>query len=108
MQDYIRLAAQRVSDHVSSLKAYHDRSVNRSAREGQPENLKSLDKWEEAMSAAVTASQNFRDAETKRQIQLTDKANSIAEKAVAYLKRRYGIPTFSGIVSNHLSSNDPM
>jgi hypothetical protein len=51
------------------------------------------------------ASQDFRDAEMKCQTQLNDEANSIVEEAMASLKRRYGIPTFSGIVSNHLSSN---
>jgi hypothetical protein len=77
--------------------------VNKSTREGQPR--KSVEQWEEAMSAAVRVSQDFRDAETKRQTQLTDEADSIVEEAMASLKRRYGIPTFSGIVSNHLSSN---
>jgi hypothetical protein len=82
--------------YVSSLKAYHERSVNRGATEGQPG--KGVDKWEEAMSAAVTVSQDFRDAETKRQTQFTDEANSIVEEAMAYLTHRYGIQTFSGIV----------
>jgi hypothetical protein len=44
------------------------------------------------MSAAVRASQDFRNAETKRQAQLTDEANPIVEEAMASLKRRYGIP----------------
>jgi hypothetical protein len=91
---------------VSSLKAYHDSSVYRSTslRGDHPLAVKSVDKWEEAMSAAIT-SQEFRDAETKRQTQLTEEANSTVEEAMAYLKRRYGIPTFNGIISNRLSSN---
>jgi hypothetical protein len=61
------------------------------------------------MSAAVRASQDFRDAEMKcqtAQTQLTDEANSIrvVEEAIASLERRYKFPTFSSIVSNHLSS----
>jgi hypothetical protein len=67
------------------LKAYHDHSVNQSAREGHPR--KSVDKWAEAMSAAVRASEDFREAETKRQAQLIDEANSIVEEAMASLKR---------------------
>jgi hypothetical protein len=87
-----------LSGYVSSLEAYHNRSVNKSARGGQ--------QWEGAISAAVRASQDFRDAETKRQTLLTDEANLIVEKAMASLKRRYGgVPTFSSIVSNRPSSN---
>jgi hypothetical protein len=74
--------------------------MNKSAREDWPR--KGVDKWEEAISAAVRASQDFRDAETKHQAQLTNEANSIVEEAMASLKHRYGIPIFSGIVSNHL------
>jgi len=77
--------------------------VNKNAGEGQPR--KSLDKWEEAMSSAARASQEFRDAETKRETRLTNEANSIVQEAMASLKRRYGFSTFSGIVSNHLSCN---
>jgi hypothetical protein len=62
--------------------------VNRGAREGQPG--KDVDKWEEAMSTAVTVSQDLRDAETKRQTQFTDEADSIVEEAMAYLKHRLG------------------
>jgi hypothetical protein len=92
-----------LSGYVSSLKAYLDRSVNQSAIGGRPR--KNVDKWAEAMSAAVRASEEFRDAETKHQTRLIDEANSIVEEAMASLKCRYGIPTFSNIVSNHLSSN---
>ncbi|KAN0115875.1 hypothetical protein V8E52_006415 [Russula decolorans] len=74
-----------LSGYVSSLKAYHNHSVNKSTREGQPR--KSVEQWEEAMSAAVRVSQDFRDAETKRQTQLTDEADSIVEEAMASLKR---------------------
>jgi hypothetical protein len=37
------------------------------------------------MNAAVRASRDFRDAETKRQAQLTDEANPIVEEAMASL-----------------------
>jgi hypothetical protein len=84
--------------YVSSLKANH-----KITREGWPRGH--IDKWEEAISAAVRASQDFRDAEMKHQAQLINEANSIVEEAMTSLKCRYGIPTFSGIVSNHLSSN---
>lgn len=83
--------------YVSSMKVYQNHSMNKSTREGQ-----TLDEWEEATSAAVRALQGFRDAETKRQAQLIDEADLIAEEAMISLKCRYEIPTFSGIViSNH-------
>jgi hypothetical protein len=63
-----------------------------------------VDKWAEAMSAATGALQDFRDAETKRQARNISQANSIVKDAMASLKCRYGIPTVSHIVSDHLSS----
>ena len=87
-----------LSGYVSSLEAYHNCSVNKSSGQGQQR--------EEAISAAIRASQGFRDAETKRQTQLTDKANLIVEDAMASLKHRYGgFNIYSNIVSNHPSSN---
>jgi hypothetical protein len=76
-----------LSGYVSSLKVYHNCSVNKSAREGHPG--KGVDKWEGVIGLAVMASQGFRDAETKRQTQLTDEANSIVEEAMGRLKCRY-------------------
>lgn len=69
--------------------------------------MKSVDKWAEAISSAIKASEGFREAETKRQSQLIDEANLILEEAMASLKRRYEIPIFSriNIMSNHLPSN---
>jgi hypothetical protein len=75
--------------YVSSLKAFHAHSVKRCIGEH-------LGKWEKAISAAVRASEGFRDAEIKRQAQLTDVANSLAEEAMVSLKHRYEISTFSG------------
>jgi hypothetical protein len=89
--------------YISSLKACHHRSVRKSAKEGQPR--KSLDKWEQAISSAVEASEKFRNAETKRQIQLTDEANAIVQEAMESFKCRYGSPMSSCITSNHLSCN---
>ena len=88
-----------LSGHVSSLEAYHNCSVNKSSGQGQ--------QWEEAISAAIRASQDFRNAEMKRQTQLTDEVNLIiVEDAMASLKRRYGgFNIYSNIVSNHPSSN---
>jgi hypothetical protein len=67
------------------------------------------DKWAVAISVTVKALQDFREAEIKRQTQLIDEANSIAEKAMASLKSMYGIPAFIFIfsenISNHLSFN---
>jgi hypothetical protein len=83
---------------------YHAHSVSRSANGRQPK--KSLDQLEEAMCLAVRASEDFREAERKRQTQLTDEANSLVDQAMASLKLRYEIPTFSGIISNQLSSDD--
>ena len=79
--------------YVSSLKAWHKYFVTKNAREGQPQ--KSVEEWEEAISAAVKAWQGFKDAEMKRQAQLTNEANLIVEGAMAALKCRYGISTFS-------------
>jgi len=113
--------------YVSSLKVYHDSSVNKSARERRPR--KTVDKWEDAMSAAVRASRDFRDAETKRQTrhcegselhpcyigcQMANLDMMPLNVGIPYLRsrdtitsleRRYGITTFNGIVSNHLTSN---
>jgi hypothetical protein len=68
------------------LKAYHNRSVNKSARESQPR--KSVGKREEAMSAAVNASQDFRETKSQTQLTDSDEANSIVEEAMASLNRR--------------------
>lgn len=76
-----------LSGYISSLKANCNRSES-----------KSIVKWEEAMSAAVRASQGFRYAETMRQAQLISEANSVVEEAMGSLKCRYGIPMFSGII----------
>ena len=92
-----------LSGYISSLKAYHNHSISNSARNSQLR--KEVCGWEEATGAAVRAKRNFRDAEIKCQTQLTDKANSIAEKGIASLKYRYEIPTFSSIVSNYLLFN---
>jgi len=77
-----------LSGYVSSLQRYHTMDKNT----GQPR--ETIEKWAEAVSAAVKASQDFREAETKRQTQLIGEANSIAEEAMASLKCRYGFPTF--------------
>jgi hypothetical protein len=93
-----------MSVYVSSLTMYHARSVSGSTNGRQPKN--SLGQWEEAICLAVRASEDFREAERKRQTQLTDEANSLVDQAMASLKLRYEIPTFSGITSNQLSSDD--
>jgi len=87
--------------YCSSLEAYHNRSVKNSAKEGKPR--QSLDKWERAISSAHQALEMFRDAETKRQIQVIDEANAIVRKAMESLKCRYGSLTSSRIASDHLS-----
>ena len=56
--------------YCSSLEAYYKRSMKKSAKEGEPR--QSPDKWERAISSAHQALEMFRDAETKRQIQLID------------------------------------
>ena len=66
--------------------------MSKNARESQ--------QWEEASSATVTVLQDFRDAEMKRQTQLTNEANLIVEKAMASLKCRYEVLIFSHIISN--------
>ena len=77
--------------------------MDKSTREGQSSNT--MGKWEGAISAAISALQDFRKAEMKRQAQLTDEANSIVEDAVISLKCRYEIPIFSSIISNYLLFN---
>ena len=85
--------------YVLSLKAYYKYIVTMNTKEDWPK--KSVEEWEKAISAAVKTWQGFKDAEIKRQAQLTDEANSIVEEAVAALKDRYGISTFScGNISN--------
>jgi hypothetical protein len=87
--------------YISSLEAYHNRSVKNSAKEGKLR--QSLDKWERATSSAHQAFEKFRDAERKCQIQLIDEANEIVQKAMELLKDRYGFSTSSRIASDHLS-----
>ena len=77
--------------YVASLQAFHDHSANASTREGRPR--KSLDKWQQALSAAVKAAQDFGEAEVKRQAGQIDEANSMVEEGMVNLKERYWIPT---------------
>ena len=89
-----------MSSYVESLMTYHARFVSGSAKWGQLR--ESLGLWEEGIRLAVKAKEDFREAERKRQSQLTDEANSLVDQAMASLKLRYDIPTISGIISNHL------
>ena len=73
--------------YSSSLEAYHNRSAKNSAKEGKPR--PSLDKWERAIGSARQALEMFRDAETKRQVQLINEANAIVQKAMESLKYRH-------------------
>jgi len=86
---------------VESLRAYCNHPRNKSTGKGWPRKQVDSD-MEEATGAAISALLNFRAAEGMHKAQLTNQANSIVEKAMASLKYRYGIPTFSSIVSNHL------
>ena len=88
--------------YVSSLKAllkeHHNYIVTKYAREDRSRGSveeKEKEKCEEAINAAVKAWQGFKDAEMKRQTQLTNEANSIVEEAMSALKCRYGISIFS-------------
>jgi hypothetical protein len=87
--------------YISSLEAYHNRSVKTSAKEGKPR--QSLDKWDWAISSAHKVLEKFRDAEKKRQNQLIDDANAIVQEAMASLKGRYDSLTSSRVASDHLS-----
>lgn len=53
-----------LNGYVSSLEIHHNCSVNQSTTEGGPR--KSVDKWAEALSAAVRESHEFREADVKR------------------------------------------
>ena len=92
-----------LSGYISNLKVYHNHSMNKNTREGWPRRgVEFVDKWEEAISAATRALQGFRDAELKRQTQLSGEANLIVEEAMTSLKCRYGNVIFNGIISNYL------
>ena len=77
--------------YVASLEALHNHSVDESISKGQPR--RSLDKWQQALSAAAKAVQDFGEAEVKRQAGHIDKANSMVDEAMVHLKERYQIPT---------------
>ena len=77
--------------YVASLEALHNHSVNESTSEGQPR--RSVDKWQQALSAAAKAAQGFGEAEVKRQAGHFDEANSMVDGAMVNLKERYGIST---------------
>ena len=63
-----------LNGYISSLKAYHNRSVENSIKEVKPR--KSLDRWEQAISSAHKALEMFRNAETKQRVHLVDEANA--------------------------------
>jgi hypothetical protein len=77
--------------YVSSLKAYHNCTVSKSAKEGQLR--KSLDKWEQAVKIAGQVLNKFREAETRRQMKLINDANTITLQTMDLLKLRYGSST---------------
>ena len=81
--------------YVSSLKSLHNYIVTKNAREDQSRRSAKEEESEKAINAAIKAWQGFKDAEMKRQTQLTNEANSTVEEAMAALKCRYGIPIFS-------------
>ncbi len=89
-----------LNGYIASLEAYHH-SVKNCAKEWKPK--ENLDKWERAIISAHTALGMFRGAETKRRDQLIDEANAIVQKAMKFLKDRYGSLTSSRIASHHLS-----
>lgn len=78
-----------LNGYLSSLKAYRDRSITNSTKEGKPR--LSLDKWEQAIGTAENALESFRVAETKRQVQLINDANALAQQGMESLQRRYGL-----------------
>ena len=63
-----------LNGYTSSLKAYHNRSVENSIKEVKPR--KSLDRWEQAISSAHKALEMFRNAETKQRVHFVDEANA--------------------------------
>ena len=73
-----------LSGYISSLEAYHKRSVEGTANEGQLR--PSSDKWTEAIGSAQRALEKFREADTKRRAQLIDEANAFVEQAMELLK----------------------
>lgn len=68
---------------VSSLEIHRNLTVDQ-VLTGNTE--MGFDKWVEALNAAVHASHEFRRADTKRQADLIDEANTIVEGAMKSLK----------------------
>ena len=78
-----------VMAYISSLNAWH-------MAEGKP----SLENWDRAISSAHKAQENFRDAETKRQMQHIDEADALVQQAMESLQDRYDS---SNLVTLHMT-----
>ena len=92
-----------LQSYISSLAVYRNRSVNKAEREGTP--MKIMEEWDEALWLATDALEKFRAAEQMRQSDLPDKANTTAEDAMDFLKRRYDPSTLTHIASIDIESN---
>lgn len=85
--------------YVSSLEVYHNRSQQKSVKEGKPRS--SRDKWEQAITHAGVAQTLFRNAETKRQAGLLAEANTTVEEAIKTLTLRHSSPLSVHTTSVH-------
>jgi hypothetical protein len=74
-----------LQSYISSLDAYRNRSVGKGKKEGRPR--KSTPEWEAALCFAGDALEKFRAAETMRQNNLPDDANTTVQDAMDILKR---------------------
>lgn len=75
-----------LTGYVSSLEAYHNRSLRNGEKEGKS-------RWEQAIRYAQQAQGCFRDADTRRQIHLLDDANAMVQEAMGILKLRHSSPS---------------
>ena len=91
-----------LTSYISSLKAYHDRSIRMGERQGMPR--ESTGEWEQALALAGDALEKFRIAETRRQNGLCTDANVLVQDVMEVLKRRY-VPFDVGHASNLTTRN---
>jgi hypothetical protein len=88
-----------LTGYVSSLEVYHNRSEQKSAKEGKPR--PSLVKWEQAITRSQAAQRLFRDAEMRRQAGLIGEANTTVEAAMQTLALRHSSPSSTHTASDY-------
>ena len=79
------------------------RSVDKANKEAKPR--KSTSDWNKALCFACDALKKFRAAETMRENNLPDEANTTVKEAMDILKSRYDLSRLIHIASTGLLSN---